>query len=110
LASQLQLSNPETAGGAWLSGNTTMTIASGTTAGTLTNNNPLVNGSALLSLSAPGEDNQGYVNITSQISSSYNWLLGDYDGNGIYNDEASARASFGLFKGSDTIIFKREVY
>jgi MSHA biogenesis protein MshQ len=87
-----------------------MAIASGATAGTLTNNNPLANGSAVLSLSAPGEDNQGYVNIRSQISGSYNWLLGDYDGDGVYDDEASARASFGLFKGSDTIIFRREIY
>ncbi|MFW5427337.1 MAG: DUF6701 domain-containing protein, partial [Methylophagaceae bacterium] len=110
LASQLQLSNPETGGGGWLAGNTTITIASGATASTLTNNNPLANGSALLSLSAPGEDNQGYVNIRSQISGSYNWLLGDYNGNGIYDNEASARASFGLFKGSDTIIFRREIY
>ena len=107
LAYQLQLSNPETGGGGWVSGNTTMTIANGTTSGTL---NPLANGSAILSLSAPGEDNQGYVNIKSQISGSYNWLLGDYDGDGLYDDEASARASFGLFKGSDTIIFKRELY
>jgi MSHA biogenesis protein MshQ len=110
LASQLQISNPETGGGSWLAGTTTMTIASGTTAGTLTNNNPLTNGSAILSLSAPGEDNQGYVNIRSQISGSYNWLLGDYNGNGIYDNEATARASFGLFKGSDTIIFRREIY
>ena len=110
LASQLQISNPETGGGGWLSGNAAMTIANGTTSGTLSNNNPLANGSAILSLSAPGEDNQGYVNIRSQIAGSYSWLLGDYNGNGIYDDEASARASFGLFKGSDTIIFRREIY
>jgi lambda repressor-like predicted transcriptional regulator len=110
LASQIQLSNSETGGGGWLSGNTTMTIASGSTAGTLTNNDPLTSGSAVLSLSAPGEDNQGYVNVRSQISGSYNWLLGNYNDNGIYDNEATARASFGLFKGSDTIIFRREIY
>ena len=109
LAAQFQLSNPETGGG-WVSGNTTMTIANGTTTGTLTNNSPVANGRTVLSLSAPGEDNQGYVNIRSQISGSDNWLLGDYNGNGSYDNEASARASFGLFKGSDTIIFRREVY
>jgi len=87
-----------------------MTIANGTTSGSLTNNAPLLNGTATLTLSAPGEDNEGYVDIRSQLSISAPWLLGDYDNDGHYDDNPTGRASFGLFKGSDNIIFRRELY
>jgi len=110
LASDLQLANPDTASGSWQSGTTTMTIANGTTSATLSNNVPLLNGQATLTLSAPGEDNEGYVDIKSLLSVTNFWLLGDYDNDGIYDDDAIGRASFGLFKGSDNIIFRRELY
>jgi MSHA biogenesis protein MshQ len=105
-----QLSNAETDSGSLQAGTTTMTIDSGTTLATLTNNSPLVNGSATMTFSAPGEDNQGYVDILSQTSLNHDWLLGDFDNDGSYDDEATGRASFGLFKGSDNIIFRREIY
>jgi MSHA biogenesis protein MshQ len=76
----------------------------------LTNNAPLSSGQATLTFSAPGEDNDGYVDIQSQLGSTAPWLLGDYDGDGVFDDEATGRASFGLFKGSDNIIFRREVF
>ncbi|MDF1588374.1 MAG: PA14 domain-containing protein [Gammaproteobacteria bacterium] len=110
LSSDLQLANLQTAGGSWQAGNNTMTIANGTTSGLLTNNAPLLNGTATLTLSAPGEDNEGYVDIRSQLSITAPWLLGDYDNDGHYDDNPTGRASFGLFKGSDNIIFRREVY
>ncbi|PHS68896.1 MAG: hypothetical protein COB23_08270 [Methylophaga sp.] len=110
LASHIRLSNAATSGGSLIAGTSSMNIASGTTSGTLTNNSPLLNGEATLTFSAPGEDNQGYVDIHSRLSATHDWLLGDFDNDGAYDDEASGRASFGLFKGSDTIIFRREVY
>ena len=110
LATHVQLSNTETAKGNWQIGTSLMTITDGNTSGTLSNNSPLINGQALLTLSAPGEDNQGYVDIRSQLSGDYNWLLGDYDNDGNYDDNPSGRASFGLFKGTDNIIFRRELY
>lgn len=110
LASNIRLRNSDTSSNAWQTGNTTMTIAAGTSTASLSNNNPLVAGSATLTLSAPGEDNQGYVDISSNIAANYDWLLGDYDNDGGYDDEAIGRGSFGLFKGSDNIIFRREVY
>lgn len=110
LATHLQLSNASTSGGSWIAGTSNMNIGIGTTAATLTNNSPLLSGQATLTLSAPGEDNLGYVDIRSQLSVADNWLLGDFDNDGFYDDNASARASFGLFKGSDMIIFRREVY
>ena len=108
--SHIRLANPDTSSGSWQAGNTTMNIGLGTSTGMLTNNSPLLNGVATLTFSAPGEDNQGYVDIQSRISANYGWLLGDYDNDGSYDDEALGRASFGLFKGSDNIIFRREVY
>jgi len=110
LITEIQLSNTDTASGSWQQGNSTMTVGSGTTSATLTNNAPLVSGQATLTFSAPGEDNQGYVDIRSQLSANYDWLLGDYDNDGLYDDEVNSRASFGLFSGSDNIIFRRELY
>jgi len=106
LASHFQLNNT----GSWVLASSAMIIEAGSTTASLTNNSPLVNGSAVLTLSAPGEDNQGYVDIGSQLSSSHSWLLGDYDGDGSYDDDPLGRASFGLFKGSDNILFRRELY
>ena len=110
LSNDIRLRNTETASNAWQAGTTTMPLASGSTTGTLSNNNPLATGSATLTLSAPGEGNQGYVEISSNIAANYDWLLGDYDNDGGYDDDATGRGSFGLFKGSDQIIFRREVY
>jgi len=70
--------------------------------------NPIIGGSGSLTLTAPGQDNQGYIDIRTNISTTHPWLLGDYDNSGIYNDEAQSRASFGLFRGDDKIIFRRE--
>jgi MSHA biogenesis protein MshQ len=89
-------------GGNFQTGNSTVTIQSGTSSATLANNIISDNGS--LSLSAPGEDNQGYVDIRSNISATHSWLLD------LNNGEAQSRASFGLFRGDDNIIFRRERY
>ncbi len=107
LNSHFRLANPETSGGGWLAGSTTMTIANSTSTATL---QQIASGQGLLTFSAPGEDNDGFITIKSNLTGSFDWLLGDYNNDGLYREEASARASFGVFKGSDTIIFKRELY
>jgi MSHA biogenesis protein MshQ len=86
-----------------------MIIEAGSTTASLTQN-ALVAGSTVLILSALGEGKRGYVDIRSQLTSSHKWLLGDYDGDGSYDDDPLGRASFGLFKGSDNILFRRELY
>ncbi|OUR64717.1 hypothetical protein A9Q79_05295 [Methylophaga sp. 42_25_T18] len=103
----LEFTNNETSGGSFTS---TMNIGTGTTIPTLSNHNPMISGSSIITFSAPGEDNQGFVDIQSQLAANYDWLLGDYDNDGGYDDEATGRASFGLFRGSDNIIFRREAY
>jgi len=98
------------ASGSQISNVNIIPIDEGTSSATLTNNNPFNNGKATLTFSAPGEDNLGYVDIQSLLAASNDWLLGDFDNDGSYDDDASGRASFGLFKGHDNIIFRQELY
>jgi MSHA biogenesis protein MshQ len=107
LSNHVQLANSTTNGNAWQNGSTSMTIDQGNSSANLT---ALVNGETTLTFSAPGTNNQGYINIKSQLNDIYNWLLDDRDNDGNYDDEAKAKASFGVFKGSDRVIFRREVY
>jgi len=65
-----------------------------------------------ISLSAPGAGNQGdvLINYTAPV-----WLLFDWDNvddsfDGPYDDNPSATATFGLFRGNDRIIYQREVH
>ncbi len=66
-------------------------------------------GENTLTFSAPGEDNIGYIDITADLSS-MQWLQFDWDGNGSHGDNPTGRASFGIFKGSEKLIFRREIY
>jgi MSHA biogenesis protein MshQ len=67
----------------------------------------------VLPAAGEGEDKQGKVEVTYGI---YDWLK--YDWNGVdelgddllYDDNPSAIATFGLFRGNDRIIYQREVH
>lgn len=107
LSNHLRLRNTSTSSNAWQSGSTTMTLDQNTTAATMAS---FANGATTITFSAPGEDNQGYVDLQTNINATHSWLLGDYDNDGNFDDEAEGKASFGIFKGSDRIIFRREVY
>jgi MSHA biogenesis protein MshQ len=107
LANHLQLRNSSTSNNSWQAGTTTMLVGEGSSSASM---NSMINGQALITFSAPGEDNQGYIDIQSRINGSVDWLLADTDSDGLYDDEVSSKASFGIFKGSDRIIFRREVY
>ncbi len=37
-------------------------------------------------------------------------LRGDWDGDSLYDDNPTGRATFGIYKGRDPIIFLRELY
>lgn len=67
----------------------------------------LVNGIGLLTLSAPGTGNEGAVTVTVQVPT---WLKFDFDSSIAGDEFPSARASFGLFKGRDPLIYWREYY
>ncbi len=59
-----------------------------------------------LMLSAPGDGNDGSVMITITTPS---WLTYDFNGDSSA-DDASATATFGIFKGREPVIIKRQNY
>jgi hypothetical protein len=64
-----------------------------------------------ITLIAPGAGNQGTINIEYDI---YSWLKYDWNWNGVdtksFDENPSATATFGLFRGNDRIIYQREVF
>jgi len=91
-------------------GTNPITVGSGTSTASIANS-PLTLGKAGLSLSAPGANNTGFVDINSDIFiSSFPWLAYDWDGDGSHDNSASARATFGIYKGNSQQIYFREVY
>ena len=107
LFGEISLSNPETAGGAPQPGSMTMTVASGTS--TISSGDPsITSGAAELIFSAPGSGNSGFIDVTTGLSTDLPWLLFDWDGDSLFDDDATARASFGLFPGRKEIIYIRE--
>lgn len=68
---------------------------------------PLSGGDAGLSLSAPGQGGDGYVDITANLSARP-WLRFDWNGTG--DVDPSGRASFGLYRGSPRHIYLRQRY
>lgn len=58
-------------------------------------------------LSAPGPGNDGSVTATLPAPA---WLQDDADGDGAYDDAPRATATFGMPRGSERVIFRREVY
>jgi len=55
--------------------------------------------------SVPGTPDTGDVIVTYDAPA---WLEGDYDGNGS-NEDPTATATFGVYRGHERLIFKREV-
>lgn len=60
-----------------------------------------------LILEAPGAGNQGQIGVTYD---SFEWFLFDWDNDGVYDDNPSAIATFGIYRGNDRVIHWREVF
>jgi MSHA biogenesis protein MshQ len=86
---------------------TAKTIGTRTTSATVANPFPFLSGDAGLSLSAPGQGGDGYVNITADLSAK-TWLRFDWNGAG--EVDPTGRATFGLYRGSPRHIYLRERY
>lgn len=63
-------------------------------------------GSGSLTLSAPGAGKVGSVDVTGNVPA---WLRYDWNPTGGATDPVG-RASFGVFKGPDSVIYQREWY
>lgn len=72
-------------------------------------NDPVVAGVGNLMFSAPGDGGDGYVNISASLTG-VDWLRFDWDGDGVNDNDPSARATFGIYKGSPRNIYLRERY
>ncbi|MFQ3248461.1 MAG: MSHA biogenesis protein MshQ [Glaciecola sp.] len=60
-----------------------------------------------IELQATGTGNQGEVGVAYEA---YDWLKYDWDNDGTYDDDPSAVATFGIYRGNDRIIHWREVF
>jgi hypothetical protein len=67
-------------------------------------------GRGKLKLSKPGTGNTGSVDLALQLgAASQTWLQGAWTGV-TYDQDPAARASFGLYRGSKSLIYLREMY
>ncbi|MFT7244500.1 MAG: hypothetical protein ACI82A_001857 [Candidatus Azotimanducaceae bacterium] len=69
--------------------------------------NFLVGKTQEIELEAPGPGNQGGIGV---LYDAFDWLKYDWDNGGAYDDNPSALATFGIFRGDDRVIYWREVY
>jgi MSHA biogenesis protein MshQ len=61
----------------------------------------------ILTLSAPGANNQGNLTLTMEVPS---WLQFDWDNEDTYTDDPDALITFGLYRGNDRVIYRGEVF
>lgn len=66
----------------------------------------ILSGTSAITLTAPGNGNDGSVRVTVGTDP---WLEYDWDGDGAPQDP-SARATFGIYRGDDRLIYRREVF
>jgi MSHA biogenesis protein MshQ len=107
LAAEVTLANPQTADGAPQPGTQTMTIAAGSTriqSGDL----GLAAGAGAFVFTPPGANQTGYVDTVARLNAAAPWLRYDWDGGGAYDDDPTARASFGIYNGPHPFIYLRE--
>ena len=76
----------------------------------------LLAGSGEIVLSAPGvgtdvDTNEGSVDLTLGLSTAIpaqRWLLNDENGDGVYAEDPTGTASFGMYRGDDRFLYWRE--
>jgi hypothetical protein len=103
LASELLLSNPDTAGGIEQPGDSVMVVAAGTSRASLVNMPPRIN----VSLTPPGAGNTGFIDLRAALGATLPWLQFDWDGDGLYDNDPRGRGTFGVFAGPESMIDMR---
>ena len=64
-----------------------------------------------VSLTAPGADNTGYIDVVPNLTiSGEPWLQFDWDGDGNHDNNPTGRASFGIYSGDSRQIYYRQIY
>ncbi|MCW4444768.1 LamG domain-containing protein [Vibrio splendidus] len=82
-------------------------VGGGVTAATLESRPVIQNGEGYISYSAPGEGNRGTLESSLGFES-FPWLRNDYNQDGIFDDIISSEVRFGLYRGSDRVIWWSE--
>jgi MSHA biogenesis protein MshQ len=83
-------------------------IGSGTSTASL-GSTTLSAGALGLTLSAPGAGKTGEIDYSINLTTAgESWLQDDWNGDGMRTDNPRARASFGIYKGTGKVIFRRD--
>ena len=93
----------------WDNGNASVDTLSSIVAGggTFTGGQSGSGGISLLAPTlVPGVPDTGTATITYDAPS---WLEGDFDNDGVFDNDPSATATFGVYRGHERVIFRREV-
>lgn len=74
-------------------------------------NSPALAGDIGITFPAPGAGNDGYIDTTTDLSSSGDlWLRFDWDNDGVFDNDPSARATFGIYSGNPVNIYLQQIY
>jgi len=75
---------------------------------------PFLLGDPGLSFTKPGMNNTGYIEIEVDLATAtgadLEWLYYDWDGDTFYDNNPTGRATFGVYRGTKSMIFLRELY
>jgi MSHA biogenesis protein MshQ len=65
-----------------------------------------------VSLTAPGAGIDGNIIVAPALTGVADWLQYDWDsiGAGLFDDDPSAIATFGIYSGNDVNIYKGQIY
>ena len=74
-------------------------------------NSPASAGDVNYSYAAPGAGNTGFVDTTTDLNAAAHlWLRYDWDADGDFDDDPSARATFGIFEGNPVQIYIQQIF
>jgi len=77
-------------------------------------NSPASMGIFNLTFSIPGAGNTGYIDVTPDLGATgadVSWLKYDWTlGAGVFNENPTGRATFGIYQGNDVNIYKSQTY